>query len=152
MTATHSPRWEITSHVMSVLEVEFFDLTVIRNPRHAAALDKGAQVIFVKEQSDALLEAQGSNEKRKLTLAIAVVSRNEDADADADLLHQRLGKAVRRLAVAPATGVAAMPWRTMAEVDVRFSVEGLDVDGALIASVWEFTYMRRRDQDIRKSN
>lgn len=150
MSQANSPRWAITTRVVCALESAIQGLPVVRNPRHPTALAEGTQVLFVKEQSDKLLEAQGGTEKRQLTIAVGVVSREPDADSDADVLHQRLGKVMRALAVAPGTGIAAMPWRTMAEQDVRFSVEGLDVDGALIVSIWEFTYLRKRDQETRK--
>jgi hypothetical protein len=145
-----SPRWLIGSLVVDTLTAAFPYFPVVRNPRHASHLDVGPQVLLVKELDDALVGRSGNTEKRILTATIGVLSRNENADADADLLHQQVGVALRALMLDRAPKLRALGVSEMEEAQVQFSVEGLDVDGALIVGSWKFTYTRQRDRDLRR--
>ncbi len=148
--ATQSPRWLIGALLVDTLTEAFPSLPVVRNPRAPAHLDVGEQVLLVKDVDDVLVGKSGNTERRTLTVSIGVLSRNEGADADADLLHQQVGAAIRALMLDRAPKLRALSVSEMEETQVDFSVEGIDVDGALIVGRWKLTYTRQRDRDLRR--
>jgi len=116
-------------------------LPLVRNPRRPQHLDVGAQVLIVAEKADTLIEKSGWREKRRRTVTVGALSRNEGADADADALYQLVSDTV---AAALKEMLAAGEIGRLAERDVQFHVDDLDVDGAIVVGGWEIEYYRER--------
>ena len=148
-TSGHSARYLIREAIALALAAEpaFAGLPIIRNPREASSLSKGVQVLVIKDENDILQSQTGTaksgvTEKRVFSFGLGVVSRNEGADADADLLHVIATRVVR------ATLQALQQSRQVLELkesSVQFSVENLQIDGALVLGNWEVVYVRNRN-------
>jgi hypothetical protein len=116
-------------------------LPLVRNPRRPQHLARGPLVLIVAEKGDTLITNPGSAELRRRAITLGAIARGDgDAvEAAADALYQRLHlvtfTALRELQRIPQSVV-----RKIAERDVQFSVEELDVDGAVVVGGWEIDY------------
>ena len=147
-TQGHSARWLIREAVKTALRdaPELFGLPIIVNPREASILAVGKRVLVIKEQSDALQSQTGTlksgfSEKRIFNFSVACVSRVEGADDDVDLLHVAARKAVFDCFEPLRKVVQSLEYK---ENNVTFEVENLDIDGALVLSNWEVSYIKKR--------
>lgn len=147
-TQGHSARWLIREAVKAALAAapELIDLPIVVNPREPASLSVGERVLVIKEQSDAMTGQTGSpksgfTEKRIFNFSVGIVSRVEGGDDDVDLFHVIATRAVRAGFVGLQGVVQALEYK---ENNVTFEVENLDIDGALVLSNWEVSYVRNR--------
>lgn len=146
-TQGHSARWLIREAVKTALRdaPELFELPIVVNPREPSSLAVGERVLVIKEQSDALQSQTGTlksglTEKRIFNFIVACVSRVEGADDDVDLLHVAARKAVFDCFEPLRKVVQSLEYK---ENNVTFEVENLDIDGALVLSNWEVTYIKK---------
>ena len=147
-TQGHSARWLIREAVKTALQdaPALFGLPIVVNPREASSLAKGPQVLVIKEQSDAMQSQIGTlksgfTEKRIFNFSVACVSRVEGADDDVDVLHVAVRKAVFNCFENLRGVVQSLDCK---ENNVTFEVENLDIDGALVLSNWEVSYVKNR--------
>lgn len=147
-TEGHSARWLIRQAVKTALQdaQALLGLPIVVNPREASSLARGPQVLVIKEQSDALQSQTGTlksgfTEKRIFNFSVACVSRVEGADDDVDLLHVAARKAVFNCFEPLRVVMQSLEYK---ENNVTFEVENLDIDGALVLSNWEVTYIKKR--------
>ena len=147
-TQGHSARWLIREAVKAALRdaPDLLQLPIVVNPREPSSLAVGPRVLVIKEQSDALQSQTGTlksgfSEKRIFNFSVACVSRVEGADDDVDLLHVAVMRAVRSCFAALHGVVQSLEYK---ENNVTFEVENLDIDGALVLSNWEVSYIKKR--------
>lgn len=117
-------------------------LPLVRNPRRPGQLASGKVLIILAEQADDLVSAAGVAENRQRTFSAGVVARVPDAaeavaDAVYGRLHQVAHDALRQLQ-------AAGNVRTVKETGIRFQVDDVDVDGALVIGGWAIDYRYKR--------
>lgn len=147
-TQGHSARWLIREAVKAALQnaPELFELPIVVNPREPSSLNVGKRVLVIKEQSDALQSQTGTlksgfTEKRVFNFSVACVSRVEGADDDVDFLHVAARKAVFYCFEPLRKVLQSLEYK---ENNVTFEVENLDIDGALVLSNWEVSYVKHR--------
>lgn len=147
-TQGHSARWLIREAVKTALRdaPELFELPIVVNPREPSSLAVGPRVLVIKEQSDALQSQTGTlksgfTEKRIFNFSVACVSRVEGADDDVDLLHVSATHAIHACFPELRKVVQSLEYK---ENNVTFEVENLDIDGALVLSNWEVSYVKKR--------
>jgi hypothetical protein len=147
-TQGHSARWLIREAVKTALQSapELFELPIVVNPREPSSLAVGKRVLVIKEQSDALQSQTGTlksgfTEVRIFNFSVGIVSRVEGADDDADLLHPSVRKAVYACFPELHKVIQSLKYK---ENNVTFEVENLEIDGALVLSNWEVSYVKHR--------
>ena len=143
----------IVQHLNADAAIQSTSATIKLNPRTPAALGNGALVIVVKSQSDSLISKTGGWADREHRFVLACIARSttaggvQDADAQADRLHEAASAAVRDAQALLSTS-AAFDKRvkaTLSQENIVYQVEGLHVDGALVASTWVFKYQPKKD-------
>lgn len=143
MTIVQSTGFVLIGKIIAAISAvpELQQLPLVRNPRRAQDLDKGNRLVIVAEAADKMLSKAGERETRVRTFSVGALSRVDGADADADALAEIVSNAVH-------ASISAMRTTSevtrMAETNVQFHVDDLEVDGAIVVSGWEIQYIRKR--------
>jgi hypothetical protein len=147
-TQGHSARWLIREAVKTALQnaSDLCELPIVVNPREPSSLAVDKRVLVIKEQSDALQSQTGTvksgfTEVRIFNFSVGIVSRVEGADDDADLIQPSVRKAVYACFPELHQVIQSLKYK---ENNVTFEIENLEVDGALVLSNWEVSYVKHR--------
>lgn len=149
-----SPRRYLTLQVLAALksnaDMQHLGVVVHHNPRTPAVLGSAPLAIVIKDMPDKLDASTGGRPKRSMSFVLAAVARISDdagqqnADDRADRLHFFAANLLRRmnktdLVMGEASGIFRLASLVNEDSTVT-QVQGLEVDGALVASTWSIAY------------
>lgn len=140
----HSAGYAITSALLGGIAANALlsGLPLSRNPRRPAHLGKGSVVLVLSDKEDNLVSDPGAAELRRRDVSLGVLCREDDADALADKVYQHLHVAAYdALRLLQQTNADI---RALKETGVRFSVEDIEIDGAIVIGGWSIDYRYRR--------
>lgn len=140
---SQSLRYQISAALVAALRdaAALAGAVVTDNPVTAAALAKGARIVFLEDLADAPIDQAGQQAKRRFTFGLGVIGRSADARAGADADYVAAEAAVRG---AHATLIGTLRCGPLRERDVVFKAEGIDVGGALVMGTFEVEYLKPR--------
>lgn len=142
MSLPQSPGFSVVSRLLLAYAAVpgLAELPLARNPRNPQHLAVGKRVVIVTELSDSPVGKAGHRETRRRVVKVGILSRVESADADADALYGLLSDTTQAaLAQLRPTVITRM-----AEGEVQFYVDDIEVDGAVVVGSWEIDYTRER--------
>lgn len=147
-----STRRVLVGRVVAALQadatLQALAVPLVHNPRSPQALAVGPLVLVIKDMPDKLEAFENGKPRREASFVLAAIARPssttgaQDADDHADRLHLAAANAIRA-AQASYSNQGANPVRLKAlvtEVQTVFEVQGLQTDGALVASTWSIRY------------
>lgn len=136
----NSLRWHVMQTLLTALQTApaLAGVRVVHNPRTPASLGQGAHTVFIKDQTDTLIDKAGQVESRSHQFLLAAVARMDAADCEADALHEAAADVLRAMLK------AVLPGRVvnLSEVHTQFEAASLEIDGALCLSTWELKYRK----------
>lgn len=136
----NSLRWGAVQTLLEALQAAptLAGVRVVHNPRTPASLGQGLHTVFLKDQSDTLIDKSGQMEKRSHQLLLGVVARTAGADCDADALHEAACEVLRGAVKTLLQGRMV----NLAESATQFEAASLEIDGALCLSTWTLQYRK----------
>ena len=140
----HSPAHAITSALFAAIAADplLSPLPLSRNPRRAAQLGDGPVVLVLKEVRDGMSRDPGAAELRQREVSLGVVCRATGADALADKVYHYLHiVAYDALSTLQQSNADV---RSIKEIDTRYEVEDIEIDGAIVIGTWSVNYRYRR--------
>lgn len=111
---------------------------VLDNPQRASALQDGERIVFFEDQGDRLVEQPGSVARRTYSFSLGVISRSSEARKDAHADYRTAKRIVRNCM--PAINQIVSVLSRMAEGDVTYRLENIDVGGALVLGSFSIDY------------
>lgn len=148
-----STRRVLVGRVVAALQadatLQALAVPVVHNPRNPQALAVGPLVLVIKDMPDKLEAFENGKPRRDLSFVLAAIARPssstgaQDADDHADRLHHHAASVIRAAQASYSTPAGPGQVRLKAlvtEVQTVFEVQGLSVDGALVASTWSIRY------------
>lgn len=147
-----SIRRTLVLRVLNVLRtdatLQALGVPVVHNPRSPQALAAGPLVLVLKDMPDKLDGFENGKPRRDVSFVLAAIARpsatagEQEADDHADRLHHHAATAIRAAQASYSNPGGEQPRlkALVAEVQTVFEVQGLQVDGALVASTWSIRY------------
>lgn len=137
----NSQRWDAMQTLLAALQAAtaLTGVLVVHNPRSPVNLAQGNHMVFLKDQTDTLIEKAGQMEKRTHQFELGAIARTAAADAEADALHEAAADVLR------ATRKSLMASRrveNLSELVTQFETGNLEIDGALVSSTWQIQYRK----------
>lgn len=146
LQAGQSRRFAIREFILNLLKSdERLSLyKIVKNPKNPTALDDGLTIVFVDVSDGYVSKSSNDRSKRLYSFSLAVVSRSsEDAEAEADRIYKIVKILVRNLKIhSQKTDLRIFDVKEQA---VQFTVENLDVDGAVIVGNYDLEYVSQAD-------
>ena len=149
---THSARYSMMPHIVNAVrndaDVVAAGAVVLYNPRNPSELQNHPLAVVIKFQRDNAPNRQHGLQEREVVFVVASIARiksdtagAQEADLHADKLHLAVAKAIRSAQIDISTSDPMQPRAgALIEGDTTTEVQGLHVDGALVATTWSFKY------------
>lgn len=137
----NSLRWVAMQTLLTALRAAptLAGVVVVHNPRSPASLKQGFHMVFLKDQTDTLLDKPGQSEKRTHQFLLGAVARTDAADCEADALHEAAAD-VLRASIKDLMQQGRVT--NLAEANTQFEAASLEIDGALCLSTWDLQYRK----------
>lgn len=153
-TLPKSPRRVVLERVIQALlaspDLQVVGAVLLLNPRSPGALaEVGPLVLVLKDGPDRLDAHENGRPRRESTFVLAAIARlgsgtgAQEADDHADRLHCAAVRAITsaQKSYSEPQGDSGVRLKALvSEVSTVFQVEGLQVDGGLVASTWSIRY------------
>lgn len=135
----NSLRWGAMQALLAALRTApaLADVVIVHNPRAPASLQRGAYVVFLKDQTDTMINKPGQSERRTHQFLMGAVARSDAADCEADALHEAVSGVLHSCLK---TLVQQFHVMSLGEINTQFESASLEIDGALCLSTWEVVY------------
>lgn len=116
--------------------------TVLDNPVRASDLEDGDRIVFFEDQGDKPLGQPDQRQYRTYSFSIGVISRSaSDPRLQAHRDYRAAKRALRQLGMAAVTQAGVEIAKTgLAEGDVRYRLENIDVGGGLVLGLFTLDY------------
>ena len=112
---------------------------VLDNPKRASDLQDGARIVFFEDQSDKLISQPGQAAKRTYAFTLGAINRTQHDRQGAHADYRAAKRAVRNCL--PAVNKLVQLYdRGLAEGDVIYRLENIDVGGGLVLGLFTVDY------------
>lgn len=137
----NSQRWAAMQVLLAALQAApgLAGVRVVHNPRGPTSLGQGAHTVFIKDQTDTLVDKAGQVQKRSHQFLLGAVARTDQADREADALHDAAAGVLRATLNSLLEGQRVT---NLGEVSTQFEAASLEIDGALVLSTWDMQYRK----------
>jgi hypothetical protein len=121
-------------------------LKIERNPRNPYTRKDGDRIIWVTTESDSWVDEKAAIGKRRYAFTLGFICRLKLADEIADQDYIQAMTTIRdrgtRVIAEAVTAAGGQIGGAVVERNTVYSVEGIEIDGALILAGWHIEYSR----------
>lgn len=113
--------------------------TVLDNPKRASDLSTGDRIVFFEDQADKPIAQPGQSQRRVYAFSVGVINRTEQ-DRQQAHADYRAAKRVVRSCMPEIGKLVQIDGRGLAEGDVSYRLENIDVGGGLVIGLYTLDY------------